>query len=173
LRYFSISHRIPKLFISSEIAEHMTWHHSYDAVDGVMVHPFDGEVWKQFNSVLPQFSMKSQNIYLGLSIDGFNTFESIVALYSYWSVILTTYNLQSREKYNCLSLTINLYVMHIKKNVFDNIFNTIMNMKRKIKDNMKVRINLALYCDHKNIKLIHDWLCVANPIAFFTLDNDA
>lgn len=120
------------------------------------MHPFDGEVWKQFNSVLPQFSMKSQNIYLGLSIDGLNTFESFVALYFYWSVILTTYNLQSREKYNCLSLTINLYVMHIKKNVFDNIFNTIMNMKRKIKDNMKVRINLALYCDHKNIKLIHD-----------------
>jgi hypothetical protein len=48
-----------------------------------------------------------------------------------------------------------------------------MNMKGKIKDKMKVRINLALYCDHKNIKLINDWLCVANPIAFFTLDNDA
>jgi hypothetical protein len=29
--------------MSPRIVEHMTWHQSHDAVDGVMVHPSDGE----------------------------------------------------------------------------------------------------------------------------------
>jgi len=43
--------------------------------------------------------------------------------------------------------------MHIKKNVFDNIFNTIMDMKEITKDNMKVITDLALDCDRRNMKL--------------------
>ena len=35
--------------MSPRTAKHMTWHQSHDAVDGVMVHPSDGEAWKQFN----------------------------------------------------------------------------------------------------------------------------
>jgi hypothetical protein len=58
-----------------------------------MMHLFYGEVWKQFNNMYSQFSIKPQNIYLGLSINRFNTFESFIALYFYCLVILTTYNL--------------------------------------------------------------------------------
>ncbi|PKU85340.1 hypothetical protein MA16_Dca003079 [Dendrobium catenatum] len=32
--------------------------------------------------------------------------------------------------------------MHIKKNIFDNIFNTVMDIKDKSKDNIKARMNL-------------------------------
>jgi hypothetical protein len=71
----------------------MTWHQSHDAVDGVMVHPFDGETWKHFNSVHPYFSAESRNVRLGLCTDGFNPFRSFAAPYSYWPVILTVYNL--------------------------------------------------------------------------------
>jgi len=46
IRHFSISFRLQRLFISSKTVEHMTWHHSYDTVDGVMVHLSDGEAWK-------------------------------------------------------------------------------------------------------------------------------
>jgi hypothetical protein len=38
----------------------MTWHQSHDVVDGVMVHPSDGEEWKHFNSVHPHFSAESR-----------------------------------------------------------------------------------------------------------------
>jgi len=31
-------------------------HQSHDMVDGVMMHPSDGEAWKHFNSVHPHFS---------------------------------------------------------------------------------------------------------------------
>jgi hypothetical protein len=71
----------------------MTWHQSHDAVDGVMVHPFDGETWKHFNSVHPYFSAESRNVRLGLCTDGFNPFRSFAAAYTYWPVILTVYNL--------------------------------------------------------------------------------
>ena len=73
--------------------KHMTWHQSHDAVDGVMVHPSDGEAWKYFNSVHPHFSAESRNMRLGLCTDGFNPFESFAAPYSCWPVILTVYNL--------------------------------------------------------------------------------
>jgi len=39
LRYFPITLRLQRLFMSPRTAEHMTWHQAHDAVDGVMVHP--------------------------------------------------------------------------------------------------------------------------------------
>jgi len=79
--------------MSPRTVEHMTWHQSHDVVDGVMVHPFDGEAWKQFNSVHPHFSFESRNVCLGLRTNGFNPFRSFASPYSWWPVILTVYNL--------------------------------------------------------------------------------
>jgi len=39
----SQSHLLQRLFMSPRTAKHMTWHQSHHAVDGVMVHPSDGE----------------------------------------------------------------------------------------------------------------------------------
>jgi len=93
LRYFPITPRLQRLFMSPRTAEHMTWRQSHDAVDGVMVLPSDGEAWKHFNSVHPYFSAESRNVRLGLCTDGFNPFGSFVVPYSCWSIILTVYNL--------------------------------------------------------------------------------
>jgi len=82
--------------MSPRIVEHMTWHQAHDAVDGVMVHPSDGEAWKLFNNVHPHFSAESRNVRLGLCIDGFNPFGSFAAPYSCWPIILTVYNLTPR-----------------------------------------------------------------------------
>jgi len=89
LRYFPITPGLQRLFMSPRTAEHMTWHQSHDTVDGVMVHPSDGEAWKHFNSVHPHFSAESMNVRLGLCTDGFNPFGSFAAPYSCWPVILT------------------------------------------------------------------------------------
>jgi hypothetical protein len=110
--------------MSPRTAQHMTWHQSHNAVDGVMVHPSDDEAWKHFNSVHPHFSAESRNVRLGLCTNGFNPFMSFAAPYVYWPVILTVYNLppgdvyevgvhvfiyshtrseQSKVKYRCLS----------------------------------------------------------------------
>ena len=73
-RYFPITPTLQRLFMSPMTAEHMTWHQVHDAVDGVMVHPSDGEAWKHFNSVHSHFSSKSRNVCLELCTDGFNPF---------------------------------------------------------------------------------------------------
>jgi len=82
LRYFPITSRLQRLFMSPRTVEHIPWHQVHDAIGGVMVHPSDSEAWKLFNSVR-----------LRLCIDGFNLFGSFAAPYSCWSVILTVYNL--------------------------------------------------------------------------------
>ena len=66
--------------MSPRTAEHMTWHQAYHAIDGVMVHPSDGEAWKRFNSVHPHFSTESRNVRLGLCTDEFNPFGSFAHL---------------------------------------------------------------------------------------------
>jgi hypothetical protein len=51
--------------MSPRTIEHMTWHQSHDVVDRVMVHPFDGEAWKHFNSVHPHFQLNQGTCVLG------------------------------------------------------------------------------------------------------------
>ena len=48
----------------------------------------------------------------------------------------------------------NLDVMHIEKNVFDNIFNTVMDIKGKTKDNVKARMDLREYCKRKDLEIV-------------------
>jgi hypothetical protein len=63
--------------------------------------------------------------------------------------------------------------MHIKENLFDNIFNIIMNVKEKTKDNIKARMSLALNCNGENIELLNDELCVTKFKFTFVLDKNA
>jgi len=53
--------------------------------------------------------------------------------------------------------------MHIEKNVFENIFNTVMDVKGKTKDNIKARLDVALFCNRKNMELVCDGSRVAKP----------
>jgi hypothetical protein len=48
--------------------------------------------------------------------------------------------------------------MHIEKNVFVNILNMVMDVEGGEKDSIKTRMNIVLFCDHQNIKLLNDEL---------------
>lgn len=50
----------------------------------------------------------------------------------------------------------NLDVMHIEKNVFDNIFNTVLDVKDKSKDNGNARKDLEQICDRPQLHLFYD-----------------
>jgi hypothetical protein len=67
----------------------------------------------------------------------------------------------------------NLGVMHIEKNVFENIFNTVMDVKGKTEDNIKARLDLALFCNRKNMKLVCDRSRIVKPRASFVLEKNA
>ena len=63
--------------------------------------------------------------------------------------------------------------MYIKKNVFENIFNTVMDVKGKTKDNIKARLDVALFCNRKNMKLVCDGSQVTKLRASFVLEKNA
>ena len=62
--------------------------------------------------------------------------------------------------------------MHIEKNMFDDIFNMIMDVKRKIKDNIKARMNIALFCQCRNMKLVYVGSWATKTKVSFVLDNN-
>jgi hypothetical protein len=51
--------------MSPKIIKHITWHQSYDVVDGVMVHPSNDKAWKHFNSVTTPIFLHSFLQYIG------------------------------------------------------------------------------------------------------------
>ena len=62
--------------------------------------------------------------------------------------------------------------MHIKKNVFENIFNAVMDVKGKTKDTIKARLDIALYCNRKNIELVYNKSRVTKSRASFMLEKN-
>ena len=63
----------------------------------------------------------------------------------------------------------NLDVMHIEKNVFENVFNTVMNIEGKKKDNIKDREDLAMFCRRKELEKNANG---KYPMANYTLDKN-
>ena len=57
--------------------------------------------------------------------------------------------------------------MHIEKNVFENIFNMVIDVKENTKDNIKPRMDISLFCNRKNMELSFDGSWVAKLKAFF------
>ncbi|XP_021631792.1 uncharacterized protein LOC110629188 [Manihot esculenta] len=65
----------------------------------------------------------------------------------------------------------NLDVMHIEKNVFENIFNTVMNIEGKTKDNIKSREDLNELCRRPELK--KDPISIKYPKASYCLDKQS
>ncbi|KAL0317437.1 UNVERIFIED_CONTAM: hypothetical protein Sangu_2158000 [Sesamum angustifolium] len=65
----------------------------------------------------------------------------------------------------------NLDVMHIEKNVFDNIFNTVMDIKEKTKDNINASRDLKIICNRPELELDKRRPNVM-PKVVYTLENE-
>ncbi|KAJ7968830.1 Transposon, En/Spm-like protein [Quillaja saponaria] len=61
--------------------------------------------------------------------------------------------------------------MHIEKNVFDNVFNTVMNMKGKTKDNPNGRMDLQLFCKRPELELTNVNGKLVMPKASYSLSK--
>ncbi|KAK4390156.1 hypothetical protein Sango_2078900 [Sesamum angolense] len=61
--------------------------------------------------------------------------------------------------------------MHIEKNMFDNIFNTVMNIKGKTKDNLNIRKNLKIICKRPKLD-VDERRPNVMPIALYTLTKE-
>ncbi|CAN6539673.1 unnamed protein product [Malus baccata var. baccata] len=79
--------------MSMHTATDMRWHKERRVNDDVMRHPADGEAWKEFDQMYPDFAVDPQNIRLGLATDGFNPFGVLNQTHSIWPVVVFPYNL--------------------------------------------------------------------------------
>ena len=102
------------------------------------------------------FQSGKQN-FLGFGLTYNWVKQSIFWELSYWKTNLLCYNLD---------------VMHIEKNVFENIFNTVMDVKGKTKDDIKARMDITLFCHCKNMELVCDGSRVVKPKARFALEKN-
>ncbi|XP_028084685.1 uncharacterized protein LOC114285803 [Camellia sinensis] len=93
LRYFPLTPRLKRLYMSRKIAEDRRWHKDKRIDDGVLRHSADSDEWKEFDAQYPQFAMEPRNVRLGLAVDGFNPFGNISNSYSLWPAVLIPYNL--------------------------------------------------------------------------------
>ncbi|XP_060195087.1 uncharacterized protein LOC132624303 [Lycium barbarum] len=93
LRYFPLKPKLRRIFMCSEITIAMRWHATERPKDGNIRHPADGEAWKDFYSLHPNFSADPRNVRLSLSSDGFNPFRTMSISHSTWPVMLMNYNL--------------------------------------------------------------------------------
>ena len=93
LIYFPIGPRLQRLYVTKNVAEHMTWHHEHPRTEGFMEHPSDAEAWMHFDNTFCEFASEPRNVRLGLCNDGFSPFGHFGQSYSCWPVILTPYNL--------------------------------------------------------------------------------
>jgi hypothetical protein len=88
LRYMPLTPRVKRLFLSRKTTMHMRWHKDcMDKQDGLMVHPSDGDAWKDLDNFDPDFASDARNVRIGLATDGFTPFNMTTASYSCWPAI--------------------------------------------------------------------------------------
>jgi hypothetical protein len=93
LRYFPLTPRLQRLYMSETRASYMRWHKEELVDDGKMRHPTNSLPWKHVDKTYEWFALDPRNVRLGLASDGFNSFGMLNVSYSCWPVILIPYNL--------------------------------------------------------------------------------
>ncbi|CAN6547389.1 unnamed protein product [Malus baccata var. baccata] len=110
LRYFPLTPRLQRLYMSSKTAADMRWHSKDRVKDGVLRHPADSEQWKSFDQIHESFGIEPRNVRLSLATDGFNPFGKMNLRHSTWPVLIFPYNLPPwmcmKEPYTFMSLLI-------------------------------------------------------------------
>ncbi|CAM8883173.1 unnamed protein product [Rhodiola kirilowii] len=110
VRYFPLTPRLQRLYMSETIAKEMQWHGERRVEKGKIRHPADGEAWQDFNTEFPEFANEIRNVRLGLATDGFNPFGSLGVSHSTWPIMVMPYNLPPsmcmKREFNILTLLI-------------------------------------------------------------------
>lgn len=110
LRYFPLTPRLRRLYMSRMTATEMRWYEDKCVDDGLLRHLADSEEWKNFDKNYPLFTQEPRKVRLGLATNGFNPFGNMSNSYSMWPVILMPYNLPPwmcmKEQFFMMSLLI-------------------------------------------------------------------
>nr|GEU46707.1 hypothetical protein [Tanacetum cinerariifolium] len=119
-------------------------------------HPFRNDKDKFFVRRVEKSGHPPPQKWPGYGKDHNWTKKSIFWELPYWSTNLICHNLD---------------VMRIEKNVFENVFNTVMDVKGKTKDNIKSREDLKRYCKRPNLNMFTQGSKLMKPKAQFALSK--
>jgi len=82
------------MYTSTQTTREMMWNYENKSNNNVLCHICDGEAWKHFDRVYPNFAAEPRDVRLGLCSNGFNPYvQASNALYSCLLIIATLYNL--------------------------------------------------------------------------------
>jgi len=90
--YFPITPRLQAMFRCPSISKLMTWHHDHKNKNDVMREPANSPAWK-FAHRQWNFLQNPCSMFLGMAMDGLNSFGNNSSAYSIWPIVLTYYNL--------------------------------------------------------------------------------
>jgi hypothetical protein len=96
LCYIPITPSMKWLFLCEEMAQLRRWHKEgiRDSEDpDIMLHPADAKAWHDLDNFDPKFARDPTSVHLGLSIDGFQPYNTDSTVYSCWTVFMMPYNL--------------------------------------------------------------------------------
>jgi hypothetical protein len=80
--------------MTKESAKQMTWHKNGIRYNpDKMVHPANGETWKNFNHKHRDKDLEARNVRVALATDGFNPYGMMSAPYTCWHVFAIPLNL--------------------------------------------------------------------------------
>ncbi|XP_062080195.1 uncharacterized protein LOC133784947 [Humulus lupulus] len=89
----------------------MRWHKEVRKNEvGILRHPTDGDAWKHFDNVYPDFAVESRSVRMGLASNGFNPFSNMTSTYSLWPVILISYNMPPWDSPNGTNYLMSLLI---------------------------------------------------------------
>jgi hypothetical protein len=91
LRYIPITPRLKRLFLCEEMVQQMRWHKEgiHDSEDAdIMSHLADAEAWHALDHFDPEFAWDPRIVRLGLSMDGFQPYNSDSTAYFCWLVFM-------------------------------------------------------------------------------------
>ncbi|XP_062085975.1 uncharacterized protein LOC133792082 [Humulus lupulus] len=111
LRWFPIKAQLKRLFSSKHTSKDMQWHKEVRKNEArILRHPADGDAWKHFDNVHPDFAADSRSVRTGLASDGFNPFSNMTSTYSLWPVILIPYNMPPWASPNGINYLMSLLI---------------------------------------------------------------
>ncbi|CAM8921952.1 unnamed protein product [Rhodiola kirilowii] len=110
VRYFPLTPRLQRLYMSPRIAKEMRWHGERKVERGLIRHPADSVAWQDFDKNFPEFAKDIRNVRLGLATDGFNPFGAAALSHSTWPIVVMPYNLPPslcmKKEFNILAMLI-------------------------------------------------------------------
>ncbi|XP_052189903.1 uncharacterized protein LOC127799721 [Diospyros lotus] len=179
LRYFPLTPRLQRLYMSSKTASNMRLHEDKRVKDGLLRHPADSEAWKKLDEHYPLFSIEPRNVRLGMESDGFNPFGSMSIAHSTWLVIVVPYSLPPwmcmKQPYLILTLLIpgpkapgnhiDVYLQHLTEELKELWETGVQTYDASKKQNFQMHIAI--------LWTINDFPAYANLSGYSTKGNEA